>query len=233
MIITIDGPIATGKSTIAKQLAHELGFIFFDTGAMYRCVAYGVAKNHVDIHDPKALEDYLKTFVYEIKRVRGDRIYLVNGEDVTLKIRSPEVTAQVSEVAALPVVRERLVHIQRQFAQGINSVFEGRDMGTTVFPEPDVIKIFLTGRSEVRAKRRFDELRTKFPEETAKLTLQEAERDINQRDEYDSTRDLSPLRQADDAYVIDTSDYSVEDIVMKILEYLDMRRAKKMPPPIP
>lgn len=233
MIITIDGPVATGKSTIAKQLSQELGFIFFDTGAMYRCVAYGVMKNNIDIHDTAALENYLKSFVYEIKRVRGERVYLVNGEDVTLKIRSPEVTSRVSEIAALPAVRERLVHIQRNFAQGINSVFEGRDMGTTVFPEPDVIKIFLTGRDEVRAKRRFDELRAKFPKETENLTLEEARKDINQRDEYDSTRDISPLRQADDAFVIDTSDHTVEDIVMKILEYLDMRRQKKMPPPIP
>lgn len=232
MIITIDGPVATGKSSIAKLVASELGFIFFDTGAMYRCVAHGIMKNNVDIHDQQALEAFLHDFTYEIKRVRGERVYLANGEDVTLKIRSMEITNRVSEVAALPAVRARLVHVQRQFAQGINSVFEGRDMGTTVFPEAD-LKIFLTGRSAVRAKRRFDELRAKFPKETENLTVEEAEKDITQRDEYDSTRDISPLCQPEDALVIDTSDHSIEDIVLMILEYRDLKPARKIIPPMP
>lgn len=231
MIITIDGPVATGKSSIAKQVATELGYVFFDTGAMYRCVAYGIMKNNVDIHNQEALEAFLRDFVFEIKRVRGERVYCANGEDVTLKIRSMEITNRVSEVAALPAVRARLVNIQRQFAKGINSVFEGRDMGTTVFPEAD-LKIFLTGRSAVRAKRRFDELKAKFPAESANLTVEEAEKDITQRDEYDSTREISPLCQPEDALVIDTSDHSIEDIVLMILEYKDLKPSKRIIPPM-
>lgn len=232
MIITIDGPIATGKSTIAKMVAQELGFIFFDTGAMYRCVTYGIMKEKVDIHDPKALSAYLDNLNYEIKRFRGDRTYLVNGEDVTTFIRNPGVTARVSEVSALPEVREKLIHVQRDFAQGINSVFEGRDMGTTIFPNAE-LKIFLTGRADVRAKRRYEEWLEKFPEETKSMTLEQMEHDIMERDLLDSTREISPLRQADDAFVIDTSDLSLQEVVLKILEYGEVMRAKKLPPPMP
>lgn len=232
MIITIDGPIATGKSTIAKHVANELSYIFFDTGAMYRCVTYGVLKNNVDIHNQEELEAFFENFHYEIKRFQGGRVYLVNKEDVTKEIRSPEITSHVSEIAAIPFVREKLVKIQREFSKGINAVFEGRDMGTTVFPNAE-LKVFLTGRPEIRAKRRFNELREKFPEETVNLTLEEALKDINERDEHDSNREASPLRQPDDALVIDTSDLSIDDIVLRILEYNDLKRAAKVIPPMP
>lgn len=220
MIITIDGPIATGKSSIAKKLAQEIGFIYFDTGAMYRSLTYGILKGHVNIDDPTQLAEFLNNFKFEIKIKRGERFYFVDDEDVSDKIRGHEVTSQVSKVSAKPAVREKLVLLQQKAALGVNAVFEGRDMGTVVFPHADV-KVFLTGRQEVRAKRRYDELKAKYPEEFKNLTFEQALEDINNRDHYDMNREMSPLRQADDALVVDTSDLSIDEIVFKILEYRD------------
>lgn len=220
MIITIDGPVATGKSSIAKKLADELVFIFFDTGAMYRAVTYGILKNRIDIGKEEKLHEYLDSFRFDIKITHHERRYLVDNEDVTHKIRGKEVTEAVSKVSAHKLVRDKLVAIQRNLSKGVNAVFEGRDMGTVVFPEA-AIKVFLTGRPEVRARRRYQELLEKFPEESITLTLEQCLEDILERDRYDSTREVSPLRQAKDALVIDTSDLTVEEIVFKILEYKD------------
>ncbi|MBA3815406.1 MAG: (d)CMP kinase [Parachlamydiaceae bacterium] len=225
MIITIDGPVATGKSTIAKRLAREIGFIYFDTGAMYRCITYSITKQHVNIEDPEAMVSFLKNIKFEIKIKHGDRFYFVDGEDVTLKIRGEEVTSNVSKVSAITPVREKLVLLQRELAVGVNSVFEGRDIGTVVFPNAQ-LKIFLTGRPEVRAARRFAELREKFPDETENLTLAKVLEDINARDNYDSFRKNSPLKQADDACVIDTSDLTLDEIILKILEFKDTIRTR-------
>lgn len=225
MIITIDGPIATGKSTIAKRLAQEIGFIYFDTGAMYRCLTYGVIKNHVTIDDVAQLDAFLKNFKFDIKIKRGERFYFVDDEDVSDKIRGQEVTSMVSQVSAIRAVREKLVNLQQNAAQGVNAVFEGRDMGSVVFPDAQ-IKVFLTGRPEVRAKRRYDELKAKYPKEYENLTFEQALDDVNRRDTYDMNRDMSPLKQAPDAFVVDTSDLSVEEIVFKILEYKDTLKTK-------
>lgn len=225
MIITIDGPIATGKSTIAKRLAREIGFIFFDTGAMYRCLTYSVLKNHINVDDANALQEFLKNFQFEIKIKHGERYYFVDGEDVTLKIRGEEVTSNVSKVSAILAVREKLVNLQREMAVGVNAVFEGRDMGTIVFPNAE-LKIFLTGRPEVRAARRFEELRAKFPNETMSLTLEKVLEDITARDLYDTQREVSPLCQAPDACVIDTSDLTLEEIILKILEFKDTMKTR-------
>lgn len=228
MIITIDGPIATGKSTIAKALAREIGYIYFDTGAMYRCVTYGILKHQINFDDPESLKHFLDTFSFEIKIKHGDRHYFVDQEDVTDRIRLDEVTTAVSKVSAIRSVREKLVALQREHAVGVNAVFEGRDMGTVVFPDAQV-KIFLTGRPEVRAKRRFDELKNKYPEESKDLTLEKALEDLNRRDKYDTTREESPLKQAPDALVIDTSDLSVEEIIFRILEFKDTMKTRLKP----
>jgi CMP/dCMP kinase len=225
MIITIDGPIATGKSSLAKKLASEIGFIFFDTGAMYRCLTYGILKHKVNIDDAAALAEFLKHFKFDIKIRHGERIHLVDGEDISLKIRGAEVTSNVSKVSAIPSVREKLVALQREMAIGVNAVFEGRDMGTVVFPNAQ-LKIFLTGRSEVRAARRFNELREKFPEETKDLTLERVIEEINARDTYDTQRETSPLKQAEDACVVDTSDLSIDEIILKILEFKDTMKTR-------
>lgn len=226
MIITIDGPVATGKSSIAKKLAEAIGFIYFDTGAMYRALTYGIMKHHVDLNDPQALEKFLKGFQLEIKVVRRERQYFVDGENVSDIIRGETVTNAVSKVSAVKAVREKLVALQRELSEGVNAVFEGRDMGTEVFPNA-YLKVFLTGRDEVRAKRRYLELTTKFPEESKNLTLERCLEEITKRDLYDSTREHSPLRQAKDAFVVDTSDLTVDEIVFKILEHKDTIKVKR------
>lgn len=217
MIITIDGPIATGKSTIAKKLAEEIGFIYFDTGAIFRSLTYALIKNRVDYKNPEILEEYLESFDFDIIIDHGEKEYYLGKENITELIRTQEVTSRVSEIAALGMVREKLKEIQREYAIGVNAVFEGRDMGTTIFPDAE-FKVFLTGRPEVRAKRRFEELCKRFPDDTQDLTLEKTLEEINRRDSYDSTRKISPLRQAEDAYVVDTSDLTVDEIVFKILE---------------
>ncbi len=222
MIITIDGPVATGKSIVAKKLAHSIGFIFFDTGAMYRTLTYGILKHGIDIHQVAQLQSFLDRFEMDINVVNRERFYFFEGEDVTQKIREKEVTLAVSEVSAITAVRDKLVAVQRELAVGVNAVFEGRDMGTVVFPHAE-LKIFLTGRDEVRAQRRYNELKAKYPD----LTLEKCLEDLNRRDSYDSTRENSPLCQAEDAYVIDTSDLSIDEVVMRILEYKDSRKTNR------
>lgn len=223
MIITIDGAIATGKSTIAKKLARSIGFIYFDTGAMYRCLTYGILKNNIDADNLEQLTAYLDHFHFEIKIKHGDRHYVVDGEDVTDAIRGEAVTANVSRISAMKAVRDKLVVIQREFAKGVNAVFEGRDMGTIVFPDAEV-KVYLTGRPEVRAQRRFEEFKTKYPEEYQDLTFEKTLEDINRRDLIDSTRELSPLRQAEGAIVVDTSDLTLDEIITRIQEFKDSRK---------
>lgn len=226
MIITIDGPVATGKSTIAKKLAESIGFIFFDTGAMYRALTYGILKHQIDLENTEQVKNFLDQFQFDIKVTRHERHYFVEGEDVTKKIRGEEVTSAVSKVSAVKAIREKLMTIQRELSIGVNAVFEGRDMGTIVFPDA-AIKIFLTGRNDVRAKRRYDELVAKFPEEAQDLTLEKCLEEITKRDSYDSSREHSPLKQAEDAFVIDTSDLSVDEVVYKILEHKDTVKTKR------
>jgi cytidylate kinase len=226
MIITIDGPVATGKSAVAKKLAHSIGFIFFDTGAMYRTLTYGILKHKIDIHQPDQLQSFLDQFQFDIKVVNRERMYFFEDEDVTQKIRKREVTHAVSEVSAVKAVRNKLTAIQRELAFGVNAVFEGRDMGTAVFPDA-ALKIFLTSRDEVRAKRRYEEIKAKNPEESKNLTLEECLKAITRRDTYDSTREHSPLYQAEDAFLIDTSDLSIDEVVYRILEYKDSLKTKQ------
>ncbi len=228
MIITIDGFIATGKSTIAKELARRIGYIFFDTGAMYRCLTYALLKNKINIDDAAALAKCLDNFKFDYKIRRGERCYFVDDEDVSLKIRGPAVTSLVSKVSAIPAVRKKLISMQQDLAVGVNAVFEGRDMGTVVFPNAQ-LKLFLTGKPEVRAARRFAELRTKFPEDTTMLTMAQVIEDINARDAYDSKRELSPLKEAPDALVLDTSNLTIDEVILKILEFKDSMKTRQLP----
>lgn len=226
MIITIDGQIATGKSSVAKALAREIGYIYIDTGAMYRCLTYAALKKKVNVDNPEELARFLQDFKFVMRIKHEVKHYFVDEEDVTDKIRQTEVTAAVSKISAIKEVREKLVALQRELASGVNCVVEGRDMGSVVFPNAD-IKVFLTGRPEVRAKRRFDELKSKFPNECLNLTLDQTLQEINQRDAYDMNRDISPLKQPSGAFVVDTSDKSIGDVVLEILEYKDSLKARR------
>ena len=215
MIITIDGPAGTGKTTIAQRLAGKLGYNYFDTGAMYRALTHLVIKNRIDIQNIKVLSAFLADFHFDIHDIDGQKHYYVDDEDVTEVIRTQEVTQKVSEISANGDVRHAIVDLQRAFGKSKNAVFEGRDMGTVVFPKADY-KIFLTARPTVRAERRYLELKGK------KMSVNEQEilMELTQRDHFDSTREISPLKQADDAYVIDTSDLSIDQVVEKILAHL-------------
>ncbi len=215
MIITLDGPAGTGKTTVAKNLADELGYTYFDTGAMYRSITYGVIKYGISLDDPEALQAFLDKYPVTIESHYNQKRYFLGSEDVTGNIRSKEVTGLVSKVSAIGAVRNKLVATQRELAHGVNAVFEGRDMGTVVFPDAD-IKIFLTASLEVRAKRRYDELIAKDPENIS-LTLDNVLDDIDRRDKLDSSRDISPMRPASDATIIDTSNLTPVEVVNQII----------------
>lgn len=213
MIITIDGPAGSGKSTVAKRVADALGFVYFDTGAMYRAVTYGLIAQAIDFHNARLLEEFLKDFSLDIQvSPQGQKQYRWRGADISAEIRSQQVTDKVSEVSAIPAVRHRLVSLQREFGSGRDSVFEGRDMGTVVFPQAE-LKIFLFANPEARAQRRLVELQRS--DQT--LSLERVLTDINRRDHYDSNRAHSPLKPAEDAYLIDTSALTIDQVVDQVL----------------
>jgi CMP/dCMP kinase len=215
MIVTIDGPAGTGKTTIARLIAEKLKFQYFDTGAMYRALTYQIGKAQVDLGNQEMLGPFLEHFRFDIRDVGKQKRYFADGEDITEVIRTPQVTQKVSEVAAHPDVRKALVTIQREFGKGKNAVFEGRDMGSVVFPKAE-LKIFLTARPAVRAERRYLE----FKEKKMPATQEEVLQELLERDHFDSTREISPLKQAEDAHLIDTSDLSIEQVINQILALL-------------
>lgn len=216
MIIAIDGKVATGKSTVAKGVAKALGFISFDTGAMYRCFTWGILRHKINPDSTEDLKKYLSNFSFGIQRDGSEVHYFVEGNDVTRDIRQEGVTALVSQISALPFIRETLVEVQRTWAQGFNAVFEGRDIGTVVFPKAD-LKIFLTATAEERAKRRLEEWRAKNPREAKGYTLERMVEEINERDVRDSTREVSPLKKADDAVEIDTTGMTPEAVIREVV----------------
>ncbi len=216
MIITIDGPSGTGKSTVAKRVAECLHFFYFDTGAMYRIVTWFFLQNHVDLKDAESVDRLLKEISFKTHLVGTQPRYFIDDVDVTEEIRSAEVTAAVSAVSALAPVRAILSEKQRALALQGDAVFEGRDMGSAVFPKAE-IKIFLTARPEIRAQRRRDEMLVKQSKNT--LTQQEVQEDLVRRDAFDSSREIAPLCIPQGAHVIDTSDLSIDEVVDSILKY--------------
>ena len=227
MIITIDGPAGVGKSTVAKMLAKKLNIAYFDTGAMYRAITYAIIKYKIDIENELSVLELLKNnFQYEIKEKNGLKLYFVNGEDVTEIIRSNYITEAVSLVSAKAYVRQNLVPIQRKFAEDKDMICEGRDMGTVVFPNAKV-KIYLTAKVTVRATRRFNEFVEKNPQNITTLDKHQILLDIQNRDEKDTKRKVSPLMKAKDAYHIDTSKLSVEMVVKKILKIIKKQKRIK------
>jgi cytidylate kinase len=224
MIITIDGPAGTGKSTVAKQLARALGFVYFDTGAMYRALTALLLEGQLELTDEAAIQQLLQSFDFRIEQTPDRVIYLVNGRDVSEVIRSPEVTRWVSTVAALPLVRHSLVAIQRRFAEGNNAVYEGRDLGSVVFPHAD-LKVFLTASAEERANRRHKELQQKMGERSpSKDAVLE---DINRRDHEDSSRAHSPLVRPQGSVELDTSSLSIDQVVSKLLDLCQQKKTQR------
>ena len=210
--IAIDGPAGAGKSTIAKQVAKEKGFIYVDTGAMYRGLAVHFLQNGIDPQDTKEIEEACRNAEVTIGYEDGNQQIYLNGENITSRLRQEEVGNMASKSSAVPKVREKLLDLQRTLAAEKDVVMDGRDIGTNVLPRADV-KVFLTADARTRAKRRYDELTAKG----ISCNLDEIESDIRERDERDMNRETAPLKQAEDAVLIDSSHMSIPEVVSKIL----------------
>jgi len=223
MIIAIDGPAASGKSTVAKEVAKRLGYKYIDTGAMYRAVTWKALKEKVDITNEDALVALARGSQIDISDLKNNHFSItIDGDDVTEAIRSPKVSAAVSTVSKVPGVRAALVKKQRSFADLYpNIVMDGRDIGTVVFPDAEV-KIFLKASAAERAKRRYRELK----EKGHKVDLAAVERDIVTRDKIDSTRATAPLMKAPDATVIDTTNMTIGQVVQKIIDAIKEKLVK-------
>lgn len=209
MNIAIDGPAGAGKSTIAKRLAKELGFIYIDTGAMYRAMGYYFAVNKgINLDNAEEVAAACPTVEVTIAYENGEQQVLVNGENLSGVIRTEQAGEMASKVSVYPVVRTKLVESQQKLAQNADVIMDGRDIGTVVLPNAQV-KIFLTASSLTRAKRRYDELTAKG----MKCDLAEIEKDIIERDYRDMNRETSPLKQAEDAVLVDTSDLDIDGVV--------------------
>lgn len=213
MNIAIDGPAGAGKSTIARLAAKELGFIYVDTGAMYRAIALYLLDNKTDIYDEVALKNALDNIHINIVYEAGVQHVFLDLQDVSTEIRSEKVGNMASTSSALPPVREKLLDLQRDIAAKNDVIMDGRDIGTNILPNAE-IKIYLTASVDVRAKRRYDELKLKGENPD----LEEIKKGIETRDHQDMNRDIAPLKQAEDAVYIDSSDLTIAEVVDKIID---------------
>ena len=209
--IAIDGPAGAGKSTAAKLAAKELDFIYVDTGAMYRTIALYLLRSGTDIEEESALQAALEDIDVRISYEQGVQHMILNGEDVSGLIRTPEVSDMASRSSARPAVRKKLLDLQRQLAAREDVLMDGRDIGTAILPKAD-LKIFLTASVAERARRRFLEMKEKGEE----CSEEEIRREIEERDYRDMHREISPLVQAEDAVLLDTSDMTLEQVVERI-----------------
>ena len=216
--VAIDGPASAGKSTVAKIVAKKLHFIYCDTGAMYRSVTFAALKNHVKLDDDQALKELLKTIEIRFVPDEPEQRVFVNDEEVTQAIRTPEITNNVSLVSAQPSVRAELTKRQQEIAEAGGIVMDGRDIGTTVLPNAEV-KIFLVASVHERAVRRFKENQTKGID----TPLDILEKEIEERDYKDSHREISPLTQAKDAVLVDTTSLTIDQVVDQILEIINQK----------
>lgn len=214
MIVTIDGPAGSGKSTAARRLAERLGFDFLDTGAMYRAVALALVRRGVDFTDLPAVEAALPSIHFEMPHGQ----VLLNGEDVTAAIRTAEASQGASRVAVIPAVRTHLAGEQRRIAEGRKMVCEGRDQGTFVFPQAEC-KFFLTAEPRVRAERRHHEMLAKGE----RVSLDDVLKSQAERDARDAARDLAPMKPAEDAIILDTTNLTTEGVIEKLLEEVAAR----------
>lgn len=211
--IAIDGPAGAGKSTIARRVAKELSFIYVDTGAMYRAVACYLLDQKIDGHDPDAIAVACSGADVSIEYKNEEQIVLLNQENINSRLRTEEVGNMASLSSANPKVREHLLGLQRGLAASQSVVMDGRDIGTTILPNADV-KIYLTASSLTRAKRRYKELL----EKEVACNIEEIQKDIEERDRRDMEREISPLRKADDAVLVDSSEMSIDEVVAAILD---------------
>lgn len=223
MIVTIDGGAGTGKTTVAAKVAEALKIHYFDTGALYRSFAWFSLQEGVDAGDLPGLLKILPHFSFHVREEDGKKRYFVKEREVTEAIRSREVTICASRVATYHGVRGVLLEIQRDFAQQKDVVFEGRDLGTVVFPHAEV-KVFLTADPLVRAKRRLAEMKSLNPEAFKEMTEEELLQEMRARDERDSLREVAPLKPAADAYFIDTTTLSIDQVVARIVEYANSKK---------
>ncbi len=221
LIIAIDGPSGVGKSTLSQRLAAELDYLNIDTGAMYRSLAVLVKEQQIDLQNSDQLEELCRDLtIHFVRGSDGERVF-VNNTDVTTAIRTPEISQLTPQVAAQPVVREALVRIQREMGQAGGVVLEGRDIGTVVFPYAD-IKFFLVASAEERGKRRYEELIQKGLE----VDLEQTIAAIEARDAADTSRALAPLKQAEDAVVIDTTHLSIDGVLEEMLRIVRNKQAE-------
>ncbi len=209
--VAIDGPAGAGKSTIAKQVAKKENLIYVDTGAMYRAVALYLLRSGVNVRDEKIVSEKCKEADITIRYQDGTQVVVLNGEDVGAFLRTEEVGLTASVTSAYPAVRAHLLQLQKNLAAENDCIMDGRDIGTVVLPGAQ-LKIFLTASSTVRAKRRYDELKAKGEE----ADLEQIRLDIEKRDRQDMTREISPLKQAEDAVLLDTSDLTIEEVCDRI-----------------
>jgi len=223
LIITIDGPAASGKSTVARLLAERLGASFLDTGAMYRAVTLAAMQAGADMSNEEELLDALETSEFRFVVKEGKTEVCIDGVDVTEQIRGSEVTASARHIASSAKLREKLVAMQRQFAAGEDKIVtEGRDQGTVAFPDADV-KFYLTAETVERARRRQNELRAKGENKR----LEQIQRAIEERDKSDESRAVGPLKPAGNAIVVDSTDLSIEEVVEKVLGFVKEKCPKK------
>ncbi|KPK97319.1 MAG: hypothetical protein AMJ95_09725 [Omnitrophica WOR_2 bacterium SM23_72] len=216
MIIAIDGPAGAGKSTVAKSIAQKLGFLYIDTGAMYRALTLKILESKVDIQDIAKVVQVARNTQVEIGTDKdGSLKILLDGRDVSRDIREARITQLVSDIARIKEVREVMVGLQRDFGAKANCVFDGRDIGTVVFPDADK-KFYIDADLKERVKRRFNELQRLGQN----ITLEDVEHDLRNRDTIDSTRKVAPLKRARDAVYIDTTRMSIEQVVEEVLSHI-------------
>lgn len=218
MIIVIDGPSGAGKSTLAKKLAKALNVAFFDTGAMYRSFCWFLLNHQMDVNDQKSVVKALESFHFRMECHGDQGRFFVNDVDVSDLIRQPEIDQHVSIVSSYLPVREKMVDYQKKYAKRHSAIFEGRDMGTVVFPQADM-KFFLMADAHIRAKRRYLQLLELNPGQS--FELQQIESEIKRRDEYDSKRVHSPLKKAEDAIVIDASHLNIDEVFSQMKNQIE------------
>ena len=217
-IVAIDGPAGAGKGTITKLVGEKKNLIYIDTGALYRCVTLYMIRNKISLDDTDKIKEFLNKINIELKKENNEDLVFLNGEDVTKLIREKEVNELVSQVSHIVEVRENITNLSRKIAEGKNVIMEGRDIGTNVFPNADV-KIYLDATPEERARRRMKQNQEKGID----IPYDEILKNIIYRDNNDKTSNVAPLKQAEDAFYIDSSDMPIEKVVDKVIEIIEKK----------